>query len=129
VSIRRLTRWIMTRPRTPAYAAAGPPRQAGRCLPALAEHAAAFAHLITARDGDLQEWIDTVRADDLPALHAFIHGLQVDYRAVQAGLTVPYSNGPTEGINNKIKLLKRQMYGRAGFPLLRQRILLNQPPP
>ena len=36
-----------------------------------------------------------------------------------------YSNGPTEGMNTKIKLLKRQMYGRAGFPLLRQRILLN----
>jgi transposase len=41
-----------------------------------------------------------------------------------AGLTLPYSNGPMEGANTKVKFLKRQMYGRAGFPLLRQRILL-----
>ena len=42
-----------------------------------------------------------------------------------AELSLPYSNGPIEGFNNKIKLLKRQMYGRAGFALLRQRILLS----
>jgi transposase len=41
-----------------------------------------------------------------------------------AGLTLSYSNGPMEGANTKVKFLKRQMYGRAGFPLLRQRILL-----
>ncbi len=40
-------------------------------------------------------------------------------------LTLPYSNGPSEGANTKVKLLKRQMYGRAGFALLRQRILLS----
>ncbi|MEU7816913.1 transposase [Pseudonocardia sp. NPDC049154] len=42
-----------------------------------------------------------------------------------AGLSMPYSNGPAESVNNKIKLLRRQMYGRAGFALLRQRILLS----
>ena len=42
-----------------------------------------------------------------------------------AGLSLPYSNGPTEGVNTKVKLLKRQMYGRAGFALLRRRILLS----
>jgi transposase len=41
------------------------------------------------------------------------------------GLTLPYSDGPSEGANTKVKLLKRQMYGRAGFSLLRQRILLS----
>lgn len=40
------------------------------------------------------------------------------------GLTLPYSNGPTEGVNTKIKLLKRQTYGKASFALLRKRILL-----
>jgi transposase len=45
--------------------------------------------------------------------------------AVVAGLSMPYSNGPIEGANTEVKLLKRQMYGRAGFPLLRQRILLS----
>jgi transposase len=48
----------------------------------------------------------------------------MDLPAVVAGLTLPYSNGPMEGANTKAKLLKRQMYGRAGFALLRQRILL-----
>jgi hypothetical protein len=46
-------------------------------------------------------------------------------RPSPAGLTLPYSDGPSEGTNTKVKLLKRQMYGRAGFSLLRQRILLS----
>jgi transposase len=66
----------------------------------------------------------TVAGNDLPALHAFVHGLRMDLPAVVAGLTLPYSNGPAEGTNTKVKLLKRQMYGRAQFLLLRQRILL-----
>jgi transposase len=44
---------------------------------------------------------------------------------VIAGLSMPYSDGPIESANTKFKLLKRQMYGRAGFALLRQRILLS----
>jgi len=47
-----------------------------------------------------------------------------DLPAVVAGLALPYSNGPIEGADTKVKFLKRQMYGRAGFALLRQRILL-----
>ena len=65
-----------------------------------------------------------VDADDLPPLHGFVHGLRMDLPAVVAGLTLPHSNGPIEGANTKVKFLKRQMYGRAGFALLRQRILL-----
>lgn len=48
----------------------------------------------------------------------------MDLPAVAAGLTLPYSNGPIEGANTKVKLLKWQMCGRAGFALLRQRVLL-----
>ncbi|WP_157743213.1 transposase [Micromonospora coriariae] len=48
----------------------------------------------------------------------------MDLPAVAAGLTLPYSNGLIEGANTKVKLLKRQMCGRAGSALLRQRILL-----
>jgi transposase len=66
----------------------------------------------------------TVEAHDLPALHGFIPGLRKDLPAAVAGLTLPYSNRPTEGANTKVKFLRRQRYGRAGFPLLRQRILL-----
>lgn len=66
-----------------------------------------------------------VRAADLPFLHSYTTGLERDRAAVDAALTLPWHNGRTEGVNNKIKLIKRQTYGRAGHPLLRQRILLS----
>ncbi|GAA3203884.1 ISL3 family transposase [Dactylosporangium siamense] len=94
-------------------------------LTVLAERVEQFAGMLTERRGhDLDAWMATVDADDLPALHGFVHGLRMDLPAVVAGLTLPYSNGPIEGANTKVKFLKRQMYGRAGFALLRQRILL-----
>ena len=46
-----------------------------------------------------------------------------DYEAVKVGLTLPWSTGPVEGQNNRLKMLKRQMYGRANLDLLRQRVL------
>ena len=58
-------------------------------------------------------------------LHAFTRGLDRDLDAVIAGLTLPYSNGPAEGVNTKTKRIARQMHGRAGFTLLRHRILLG----
>jgi len=51
--------------------------------------------------------------------------LEKDRAAVDAALTLPHHNGGTEGVNNKTKLIKRLMYGRASFPLLRHRILLG----
>jgi transposase len=53
----------------------------------------------------------------------FAHGLQDDLIAITAGLTLEWSNGVTEGQIHRLKLLKRQSYGRAGFALLRQRVL------
>jgi transposase len=53
----------------------------------------------------------------------FVTGLERDKLAVLAGLTVPVNNGPVEGFVNKLKLIKRTMFGRAGFALLRQRVL------
>ena len=94
-------------------------------LTVLAARVKQFANLLTGRRGaDLDTWMTCVDADDLPALHGFVHGLRRDLPAVVAGLTLPYSNGPIEGANTKVKFLKRQMYGRASFALLRQRILL-----
>jgi transposase len=85
----------------------------------LAQRVSQFAGLLTARRGeDLDAWMTAADADDLPTLHGFVHGLRMDEAAVTAGLTLPYSNGPTEGANTNVKLLKRQMYGRAGFALL-----------
>ncbi|MFE5873583.1 ISL3 family transposase [Streptomyces roseifaciens] len=98
-----------------------------RC-PALdqaAEHVRAFADLMNNRNGhQLHHWIAKVKADDLPALHTFTAGLAQDLDAVIAGLSMSYSSGPVEGHNNKIKMLKRQMFGRANFDLLRKRVLL-----
>jgi len=76
-------------------------------------------------DSRLDDWIATVTAADLPHLHAFTRGLAQDRDAVNAGLTLPYHNGGTEGVNTKTKRIMRQMHGRASFDLLRHRILLG----
>ena len=63
-------------------------------------------------------------ARDLPDLRSFTCGLTRDHDAVLAGLTLQHSSGAVEGNVNRIKMIKRQMYGRAGFALLRKRVLL-----
>ncbi|TCR16918.1 transposase [Streptomyces sp. BK205] len=70
-------------------------------------------------------WIGQIRGADLPRLPVYTRGLERDRVAVNAALTLPYSNGPTEGVNTKTKRIARQMHGRAGFTLLRHRILLG----
>jgi hypothetical protein len=85
----------------------------------------AFGKMLTQLQGDqLPQWIKAVRADDLPILHTFVNGLERDLAAVTAGFTLPWSSGVVEGHVNRIKMIKRQMYGRAGFGLLRKRVLL-----
>jgi len=82
-----------------------------------------FAQMVRQRTPrELQTWIETVLASRLPDLKRFATGLQQD-AAVYAALELPYSNGPTEGHVTRLKLLKRQMYGRAKLDLLRQRVL------
>ncbi|MGP4003556.1 ISL3 family transposase [Streptomyces sp. 8N706] len=98
-----------------------------RCpeLNALTGHVRTFAHMLTHREGhQLPQWLRAVREDDLPSLHAFAAGLERDLDAVIAGLTLSWSSGVVEGRVNRIKMLKRQMFGRAGFDLLRKRALL-----
>ena len=73
----------------------------------------------------LEEWISTAQEANLPHVHSFIRGPRLDHDTVPAALTSEYHNGGTEGVNTKTKLIKRQMYGRAGFDLLRHRILLE----
>ena len=58
------------------------------------------------------------------AIETFAAGVRQDEGAVKAALSMPWSNGQTEGQVNKLKLIKRQMYGRASFDLLRRRVLL-----
>lgn len=99
-----------------------------RCphLDALAGHVAGFAKVLTGLHGDqLDDWITAVEADDQPDLHSFVRGIKRDYDAVLNGLTMTWNSGVIEGNVNRIKMLKRQMYGRATFPLLRKRVLLS----
>jgi transposase len=84
----------------------------------------AFLVLVRGRQGDaLEAWIADALTSGIEALARFARGLQEDLAAVKAGLTLPWSNGPVEGHINRLKLLKRQSYGRAGFAYLRQRVL------
>ncbi|MEU9497044.1 ISL3 family transposase [Streptomyces sp. NPDC048215] len=94
-------------------------------LEALTRHVRSFAQILIERQGQhLPEWLDAVRQDDLPGLHTLAAGIDRDRDAVVAGLTLPWSSGVVEGHVNRIKMLKRQMFGRAGFDLLRKRVLL-----
>jgi len=86
-----------------------------------------FAMMARERQGErLDAWIAAAIAADLPDLRRFALGLLPDKAAIRAGLTEEWSNGPTEGHINRLKTLKRQMYGRAKFDLLRQRLLYPQ---
>jgi transposase len=78
-----------------------------------------------ANEEKLQQWIAAARAADLPHLHSFSRGLELDLKAATAAVTLPHHNGRTEGVNTKTKKIKRDMFGRAGFELLRHRILLG----
>jgi len=82
-----------------------------------------FVQMVRQRTpSELQTWIETVLTSGLPDLKRFATGLQQD-AAVRAAFELPYSNGQTEGQVTRLKLLKRQMYGRAKLDLLRQRVL------
>jgi transposase len=128
-SVRRVVAWIMTDParldpedrrQLDAILATGPE------LARLAGLVRDFAMLMRQLRGrDLEHWMKTVDADDFPALHSFVRGLRRDLDAVTAGLTLSWSSGPVEGHVNRIKMIKRQMFGRAKPDLLRKRILLS----
>jgi transposase len=131
---RQVTEWMLTDP-----ARLGEDEQAqlaaicGRCpeLDALAGHVTAFAKMLTRRAGDrpgagLDDWLAAAEnSPGQPEIRSFTNGIRRDYQAVRNALTLEWSSGRVEGLNTRTKLLKRQMYGRASFPLLRKRILLT----
>ncbi len=83
-----------------------------------------FAQMLRTRTGEqLDAWLEQVRASQIRALQGCVVSIERDKAAVVAGLTLPQNNGLVEGKVNKLKLIKRMMYGRAAFPLLRQRVL------
>ncbi|MFJ3966137.1 transposase [Streptomyces sp. NPDC090036] len=128
-SPRSVAGWILRRPETLTE-----PEQlqlkniSANCpeIAALTRHVRSFATMLTERQGEqLPDWLDAVRQDDLPSLHTLATGIERDRDAVIAGLTLPWNSGVVEGHVNRIKMLKRQMFGRAGFALLRKRVLMS----
>jgi transposase len=83
-----------------------------------------FMNMLRQRRGqEFESWVSAVEASHLPELRRFAHSLLRDKEAVVAGLTLSYSNGPVEAQVQKLKLVKRSMFGRAKLPLLRHRLL------
>jgi transposase len=126
--VRTITAWLLRHPdRLDAdeRAALADIRSACPHLDALARHVQRFAEILTRRHGHrLDAWIAAVDADDQSDLHSFTAGLRRDHDAVRNGLTLPHNSGAVEGHVNRIKMIKRQMYGRANLDLLRKRVLL-----
>ena len=131
LSPRRAARILLTRPdRLTGGQAETRARLEAACpeMTALTSLISSFAQMLAPsreNEAGLQHWITRARDADLPHLHSFTRGLDLDTQAVTAALTLPFHNGRTEGVNTKTKMIKRQMYGRAGFALLRHRILLG----
>ena len=83
-----------------------------------------FVALIRKRsDGTLKEWLSRAEASPCPEIRRFAAGICGDESAVNAAATTGWSNGPVEGQVNRLKTIKRQMYGRAGFALLKARVV------
>jgi transposase len=88
------------------------------------ELAQGFAAIVKERKADrLREWLIEAARSDLPEFVGFARGVTEDLEAVQAALECEWSNGQTEGQVNRLKMIKRMMYGRAKFDLLRARVL------
>lgn len=130
ITPRRLARLLLTHPDRLRDSDTQLSQELTAACPELVELARlvrSFAELLTPAEGNdakLTAWITATRAADLPHLHGFANGLELDRDAVNAGLTLPHHNGRTEGVNTRTKRIMRQMHGRAGFGLLRHRILL-----
>ncbi|MFM2431200.1 MAG: hypothetical protein RLZZ511_2413 [Cyanobacteriota bacterium] len=85
-----------------------------------------FLELVRERQPtQLDAWLTAASDSQIPQFQRFVTGLRSDYDAVRAALSMAVSNGPVEGLNNRLKMLKRQMYGRAGLDLLTHRFLLS----
>ncbi|MFD1075637.1 ISL3 family transposase [Longispora fulva] len=128
-SVRRVAGWICRHPdNLPERDTLRLKTILARCpeLDATFDLVRSFAAMLTGRTGSkhLTSWITTASTSGLATMTAFAKGLTLDLDAVTAGLTQPWNSGPVEGNVNRIKMLKRQMYGRAGFDLLRKRVLL-----
>ncbi len=128
-TVRQVTGWLTRHPTALSEEdRAGLKDVLARCpeLDTAAGHVRDFGEILTDRLGStLPTWIDAVGDSQLPGLTGFALHLLRDLDAVTAGLTLYWSSGSIEGAVNRIKKIKRQLYGRAGFELLRKMILLQ----
>jgi transposase len=128
LTTRRATRFVLKRPRqrTNADMSLITQLQAQhRDVAVVIDLAQAFCAIVRERQADrVDHWLARAMASDVAPLRRFATGLRADYEAVKAGLKLPWSNGPVEGHINRLKMLKRSMFGRAKLDLLSQRLLL-----
>jgi transposase len=90
----------------------------------LADLVQSFVKLLRKRDVEaLDPWLERSMTSGIPDMESFAQGLQKDYSAIRAAFTLKWSNGQVEGQVNRLKFIKRSMYGRGSFELLRQRVL------
>jgi transposase len=83
-----------------------------------------FGKMVRHREAeDFDGWLQDALSCGVKDFETFAMGFKRERSAVEAALKLPYSNGQTEGQINRLKLIKRSMYGRANFDLLRQRVL------
>jgi transposase len=82
---------------------------------------------IAGESGKLRQWIEAARRCEFGGVVRFAYGLKKDLSAVSAAVDTSWSTGQVEGQTNRLKMIKRQMYGRAGFDLLRARVLPYSP--
>lgn len=87
-----------------------------------------FKTMLSRRHGNIKRWIDFILQSKrkLSGLKTFARGMLRDIEAVENGINMSWSNGAVEGHVNRIKNIKRQMYGRASFELLRKKVILSQ---
>ena len=86
-----------------------------------------FKEILFSKKAELLEvWLDAAETGGISELKSFANGIRQDLEATKAGIKYSYSNGIAEGNVNKIKMIKRRMYGRCSFELLRAAVLLNQ---
>ncbi|MBT2225113.1 ISL3 family transposase [Nonomuraea sp. NEAU-A123] len=126
--IREVTGWIVQPPsKVAAEDLAKLEQITARCpeLASITELTRQFAEMLVHRRGehDLESWAARAEASPARELRDFVAGLRRDWAAVKSGLTLPYSSGTVEGNVNRIKMIKRIMYGRANPDLLRVRVL------
>ena len=128
-TVRQVTGWLTRHPTTLTEEdRTGLKEVLARCpeLDKAAGHVRDFGEILTNRLGSaLPTWIDAVDASQLPGLTGFALHLLRDLDAVTAGLTLDWSSGSIEGAVNRVKKIKRQLDGRAGFELLRKMFLLQ----